>query len=132
MFAARGAKRRETPSTTSESRYAVFTDATPGGRSAPAQTPRSHAGSDTLFIVSLVENRANEVGMAALDLKTNHMHLTQVSDNSAYSSTLAMLTMYSPKEVLVSGNARQTKLTCTVRTALPETMIAGVRPAGCC
>ena len=113
----RGSSARPTPA------YSVQ-DGTPGSVRSPR--PGAAASADSLFIVSLVENRATEVGIAALDLNTNSMYLTQIGDNTTYASTLAMLTVYNPKEVLVSGNARQTKLTRTVRAALPDTTLSDI------
>ena len=48
---------------------------------------------DSLFVCTCIENRAFEVGIAALDLKSNSMMLTQLGDNQSYSSTLAMMEM---------------------------------------
>lgn len=69
--------------------------------STPASTARSNGtggstaggANDSLFVCACIENRAFEVGIAALDLKSNSMMLTQLGDSrdQNYSSTLAMM-----------------------------------------
>ena len=63
-----------------------------GGGSSTAGTAATGA-SDSLFVCSLIENRAFEVGIAAIDLKSNSMMLTQLGDSQNYSATLAMMEM---------------------------------------
>ena len=82
-------------------RYDVY-EGTPGSVFSTRSTGTSNrTGADTLYICAVVENRACEVGIAAIDLRTNHMMLTQVGDSQTYTSTLAMLAIYDPKDIVM-------------------------------
>ena len=104
------------------SRYELF--------ETPAAAPRSvgstATGDTPIFLAALVENRAFEVGIACIELRSNHMMLTQVGDNQNYSSTLAMLAQYSPAEIIISNKARTTKLGRLLHAAMPHCTLADI------
>jgi hypothetical protein len=77
-------------------RFDVWHHTTPASLSYSTAGGSSTAGagaSDSLFVCACIENRAFEVGIAAFDLHSNSMRLTQLGDNQSYSSTLAMMEM---------------------------------------
>jgi DNA mismatch repair ATPase MutS len=94
--------------------------------STAAGTTGTTGASDTIFIAAIIENRAFEVGIAAIDLRSNHMMLTQVGDNQNYSATMSMLATYDPAELIISSKARGTKLLSTVQTALPGVSVTDI------
>ncbi|KAL0231621.1 hypothetical protein GEMRC1_011025 [Eukaryota sp. GEM-RC1] len=61
----------------------------------------SHSSSSTCFIVSLLETKARNVGMAALDLRSPTLELCYLADSSSYLSSLSMLLLYDPVEILL-------------------------------
>ena len=76
-------------------RFGVWHHATPAsiGASTAGVSTTGSGANDSLFVCACIENRAFEVGIAALDLKSNYMMLTQLGDNQSYSATLAMMEM---------------------------------------
>ncbi|XP_078442827.1 MUTS-like protein 4 isoform X1 [Wolffia australiana] len=57
------------------------------------------------FIVGLIENRAKEVGVAAFDLRSASLHLSQYIEASrSYQNTKTLLHFYDPLTIIVSPN----------------------------
>ncbi|XP_031741354.1 DNA mismatch repair protein MSH4 isoform X1 [Cucumis sativus] len=57
------------------------------------------------FVVALIENRAKEVGVAAFDLRSASLHLSQyIETSSSYQNTKTLLHFYEPMVILVSPN----------------------------
>ncbi|XP_008437055.2 DNA mismatch repair protein MSH4 [Cucumis melo] len=57
------------------------------------------------FVVGLIENRAKEVGVAAFDLRSASLHLSQyIETSSSYQNTKTLLHFYDPMVILVSPN----------------------------
>jgi DNA mismatch repair ATPase MutS len=66
--------------------------------------------------VALVEFRSRQtVGLAAIDLASSHLTLTQFADNHLYTNTLATLGRYEPVAILMSDTAADTALYRLVR-----------------
>ncbi|CAI9095768.1 OLC1v1031774C1 [Oldenlandia corymbosa var. corymbosa] len=60
-------------------------------------------GEKSSFVVGLIENRAKEVGVAALDLRSASLHLSQYIETSrSYQNTKTMLQFYDPMVIIVS------------------------------
>ncbi|KAI4377917.1 hypothetical protein MLD38_015473 [Melastoma candidum] len=57
------------------------------------------------FVVGLIENRAKEVGVAAFDLRSATLHLSQYIETSrSYQNTKTLLHFYDPMVILVTPN----------------------------
>jgi hypothetical protein len=54
-------------------------------------TKTSHTYHEKEFIVSIIENYAREVGLAAFNVKTYEIFITQIIDNEAYINTSKLL-----------------------------------------
>ncbi|GLJ30559.1 hypothetical protein SUGI_0605080 [Cryptomeria japonica] len=59
-------------------------------------------GDRSSFIVGIIENRAKEVGLAAFDLRTAALHLSQFIETShSYQNTKTLLYYYDPTDIIV-------------------------------
>ncbi|KAG0612972.1 hypothetical protein M758_6G066700 [Ceratodon purpureus] len=57
------------------------------------------------FVVSLIENRAKEVGIAAFDLRTAKLHLSQFIETSrSYQNTATLLQYFDPADIITPAN----------------------------
>ncbi|CAN7132284.1 unnamed protein product [Brassica rapa subsp. narinosa] len=62
-------------------------------------------GERSSFVVGLIENRAKEVGMAAFDLRSASLHLSQyIETSSSYQNTNTLLRFYDPCVIIVPPN----------------------------
>eukprot|EP00257_Ricinus_communis_P027746 XP_025015160.1 DNA mismatch repair protein MSH4 [Ricinus communis] len=62
-------------------------------------------GERSSIVISLIENRAKEVGMAAFDLRSASLHLSQyIETSSSYQNTKTLLQFYDPMVVIVPPN----------------------------
>ncbi|XP_020585214.1 DNA mismatch repair protein MSH4 isoform X2 [Phalaenopsis equestris] len=60
------------------------------------------AGDRSSFVIGLIENRAKEVGMAAFDLRSASLHLSQYIETScSYQNTKTLLLFYDPMTIIV-------------------------------
>ncbi|XP_038907062.1 DNA mismatch repair protein MSH4 isoform X1 [Benincasa hispida] len=63
------------------------------------------AGERSSFVIGLIENRAKEVGVAAFDLRSASLHLSQyIETSSSYQNTKTLLHFYDPMVILVPPN----------------------------
>ncbi|KAK8520820.1 hypothetical protein V6N12_004747 [Hibiscus sabdariffa] len=63
------------------------------------------AGERSNFVIGLIENRAKEVGMAAFDLRSASLHLSQyIETSSSYQNTKTLLHFYDPMVIVVPPN----------------------------
>ncbi|KAL0913014.1 hypothetical protein M5K25_016443 [Dendrobium thyrsiflorum] len=59
-------------------------------------------GDHSSFVIGLIENRAKEVGMAAFDLRSASLHLSQYIETScSYQNTKTLLLFYDPMTIIV-------------------------------
>ncbi|KAK4794267.1 hypothetical protein SAY86_012261 [Trapa natans] len=57
------------------------------------------------FVIGLIENRAKEVGVAAFDLRSASLHLSQyIETSSSYQNTRTLLHFYEPMVIIVPSN----------------------------
>ncbi|KZV50723.1 MUTS-like protein 4 [Dorcoceras hygrometricum] len=62
-----------------------------------------YAGESSSFIIGLIENRAKEVGVAAFDLRSASLHLSQYIETSrSYQNTKTLLNFYDPMVIIVT------------------------------
>ncbi|KAG2315287.1 hypothetical protein Bca52824_018409 [Brassica carinata] len=62
-------------------------------------------GERSSFVTGLIENRAKEVGMAAFDLRSASLHLSQyIETSSSYQNTKTLLRFYDPCVIIVPPN----------------------------
>ncbi|KAJ7011376.1 DNA mismatch repair protein MSH4-like [Populus alba x Populus x berolinensis] len=62
-------------------------------------------GDKSSIVIGLIENRAKEVGMAAFDLRSASLHLSQyIETSSSYQNTKTLLQFYDPVVVIVPPN----------------------------
>ncbi|CAK9311117.1 unnamed protein product [Citrullus colocynthis] len=62
-------------------------------------------GERSSFVIGLIENRAKEVGVAAFDLRSASLHLSQyIETSSSYQNTKTLLHFYEPMVILVPPN----------------------------
>ncbi|XP_060179942.1 DNA mismatch repair protein MSH4 isoform X2 [Lycium barbarum] len=62
-------------------------------------------GERSSFVIGLIENRAKEVGVAAFDLRSASLHLSQyIETSSSYQNTKTLLQFYEPMVIIVSPN----------------------------
>ncbi|KAK9203462.1 hypothetical protein WN943_013716 [Citrus x changshan-huyou] len=63
------------------------------------------AGEQSSFVTGLIQNRAKEVGVAAFDLRSAALHLSQyIETSSSYQNTKTLLHFYDPTVIIVSPN----------------------------
>ncbi|CAJ2645832.1 DNA mismatch repair protein MSH4 [Trifolium pratense] len=71
-------------------------------------------GEGSSFIVSIIENRAKEVGLAAFDLRSASLHLSQyIETSSSYQNTKTLLHFYDPIVIIVPPNKYSSTSTVT-------------------
>ncbi|KAJ3675546.1 hypothetical protein LUZ60_004588 [Juncus effusus] len=59
-------------------------------------------GDRSSFVIGLIENRAKEVGVAAFDLRSASLHLSQyIETSSSYNNTTTLLHFYDPMVIIV-------------------------------
>ncbi|KAL0486176.1 DNA mismatch repair protein MutS [Acrasis kona] len=86
-----------------------------------------HNDSSQTFIVSLIDNRAKDIGIAAINLKSSDIYLTQFSENSAtYSNTYNMIQLYNPDEVLLPNSLSETKLSDMIQSKFANKKITNI------
>ncbi|XP_017973427.1 PREDICTED: DNA mismatch repair protein MSH4 isoform X2 [Theobroma cacao] len=62
-------------------------------------------GERSSFVIGLIENRAKEVGVAAFDLRSASLHLSQyIETSSSYQNTKTLLHFYDPMMIIVPPN----------------------------
>ncbi|XP_077235396.1 MUTS-like protein 4 isoform X2 [Tasmannia lanceolata] len=62
-------------------------------------------GEKSSFVIGLIENRAKEVGVAAFDLRSASLHLSQyIETSSSYQNTKTLLQFYDPMVIIVPPN----------------------------
>ncbi|XP_021631805.1 DNA mismatch repair protein MSH4 isoform X3 [Manihot esculenta] len=62
-------------------------------------------GERSSIVIGLIENRAKEVGMAAFDLRSASLHLSQyIETSSSYQNTKTLLQFYDPMVIIVPPN----------------------------
>ncbi|KAD5316754.1 hypothetical protein E3N88_16700 [Mikania micrantha] len=62
-------------------------------------------GERSSFIIGLIENRAKEVGVAAFDLRSASLHLSEyIETSSSYQNTKTLLHFYDPIVIIVPPN----------------------------
>ncbi|GAB2243428.1 hypothetical protein Droror1_Dr00020203 [Drosera rotundifolia] len=62
-------------------------------------------GEKSSFIIGMIENRAKEVGLAAFDLRSASLHLSQyIETSSSYQNTKTLLHFYDPLMIIVPPN----------------------------
>ncbi|XP_024639558.1 DNA mismatch repair protein MSH4 isoform X2 [Medicago truncatula] len=72
-------------------------------------------GEGSSFLVSIIENRAKEVGLAAFDLRSASLHLSQyIETSSSYQNTKTLLHFYDPIVIIVPPNKSASSSTSTV------------------
>ncbi|KAK7847786.1 dna mismatch repair protein msh4 [Quercus suber] len=62
-------------------------------------------GERSSIVIGLIENRAKEVGVAAFDLRSASLHLSQyIETSSSYQNTKTLLHFYDPMVIIVTPN----------------------------
>ncbi|CAN8324945.1 unnamed protein product [Cochlearia groenlandica] len=62
-------------------------------------------GERSSFVSGIIENRAKEVGMAAFDLRSASLHLSQyIETSSSYQNTKTLIRFYDPSVIIVPPN----------------------------
>ncbi|XP_061368287.1 DNA mismatch repair protein MSH4 [Gastrolobium bilobum] len=60
------------------------------------------SGDSSSFVVGIIENRAKEVGLAAFDLRSASLHLSQyIETSSSYQNTKTLLHFYDPIVIII-------------------------------
>ncbi|CAM6026782.1 unnamed protein product [Sphagnum balticum] len=72
----------------------------------PRQAELAAASGRSFFAVGLIENRAKEVGLAAFDLRTARLHLSQYIETSrSYQNTVTLLEYFDPSDIVIPSNS---------------------------
>jgi DNA mismatch repair ATPase MutS len=79
------------------------------GGAAPVSTADSEC-----VIVSLIDNRAGEIGLASMDTNRGTIELMQYGDDASQSKTLMQLTVLHPVEILLPHTCLQSRLALTI------------------
>ncbi|KAK7406282.1 hypothetical protein VNO78_07905 [Psophocarpus tetragonolobus] len=62
-------------------------------------------GESSSFVIGIIENRAKEVGLAAFDLRSASLHLSQyIETSSSYQNTKTLLHFYDPIVIIIPPN----------------------------
>jgi hypothetical protein len=64
------------------------------GRTGTTRARTSNAKNDELYIVTLIENKAKEVGVAAYNLRSFDVELRQYGDTNCFANTMTILTLF--------------------------------------
>lgn len=94
--------------------------------------PRTDAtGANVCYVVAIIENRAREVGVAAVDVMAMHkIELHQIADNQSYSQTKALLCQLCPTAIVFSHSQTERPIVQLLRDALNEAFIDPVEISG--
>ena len=65
---------------------------------------------DTPCLISIIENRAREVGLACINMKSFEITLTQYVDNTNYMHTLSVIYAWDPIEIIMCQTAEESPL----------------------
>ncbi|XP_029127647.1 DNA mismatch repair protein MSH4 [Cajanus cajan] len=72
-------------------------------------------GESSSFVVAIIENRAKEVGLAAIDLRSASLHLSQyIETSSSYQNTKTLLHFYDPIVIIIPPNKLASNSTAAV------------------
>ncbi|RDX85856.1 DNA mismatch repair protein MSH4, partial [Mucuna pruriens] len=72
-------------------------------------------GESSSFVVGIIENRAKEVGLAAFDLRSASLHLSQyIETSSSYQNTKTLLHFYDPIVIIIPPNKLASNSTAAV------------------
>ncbi|KAL2348173.1 hypothetical protein Fmac_002173 [Flemingia macrophylla] len=72
-------------------------------------------GESSSFVVAIIENRAKEVGLAAFDLRSASLHLSQyIETSSSYQNTKTLLHFYDPIVIIIPPNKSASNSTAAV------------------
>ncbi|KAL0222991.1 hypothetical protein P9112_002381 [Eukaryota sp. TZLM1-RC] len=97
-----------------EPRYNTSIEATPLLKPQIMKTPRTlstgqrtaNTGTSretsSCYVVAVFESKNRAIGLAAVDLKSPNLHLCTLTDTSAYLSTLSMLMVWDPVEIVLA------------------------------
>ncbi|CAG9322802.1 unnamed protein product [Blepharisma stoltei] len=78
---------------------------------------------DAPCIVSLIENRAREVGLACINMKNFQIIITQFVDNQTYINTLSTLYAWDPIELIMCKTAQESALKSRISEQMKEITI---------
>lgn len=97
----------------------------------PAQEMRSSTNAtqsicDAVYILALNENRTKEVGIAAINLKSPVVSLSQYCDSHTYMHTMTSILIYQPTEVLLPNTALDTELYAQIKNQFPSISIVTI------
>jgi DNA mismatch repair ATPase MutS len=88
--------------------------------STTASESAKKSASNTMFVVSLIDNRAREIGIAAMDMRSSEVFLTQFVENStSYSNACNMIHVYEPTEIILPNTLAGSKLAISLAQAFP-------------
>lgn len=72
-------------------------------------------GESSSFVIAIIENRAKEVGLAALDLRSASLHLSEyIETSSSYQNTRTLLHFYDPIVIIIPPNKLASNSTAAV------------------
>ncbi|XP_072093317.1 DNA mismatch repair protein MSH4 isoform X2 [Arachis hypogaea] len=84
-------------------------------------------GEGSSFVIGIIENRAKEVGLAALDLRSASLHLSQyIETSSSYQNTKTLLHFYDPIVIIIPPNKLASNSAAAV-TELVDRFYASVK-----
>lgn len=66
-------------------------------------SPNPNALPAPRFVIAIAENHAREIGIAALQIDTAEVLITQIADNPVYSTALTLIYGFDPMEIYVSN-----------------------------
>jgi DNA mismatch repair protein MSH4 len=105
----------ETPRSARSGYDLSFTSPRSGSNKSTSSETNSTPGRKSMFLVSLIDNRAREVGFAAMNLRSSDIFLTQFVENStSYSNTCNMLNVYDPVEIIIPNTLAASKIALTI------------------
>lgn len=83
------------------------------GSSAPSPSstaPRSTSELHDVILVAVIDNAVKEVGLCAFNVSSFDIELRQFADNNTYASTVAVLRMLDPSQIIMSSSSYETAL----------------------
>lgn len=93
-------------------------------------TPESgsrSSSSRTMFVVALIDNRAREMGIAAMNLKSTELFLTQFTENSSsYNNLCNMIHIYEPIEIILPNTLAESKISTIILQAFQNSKVTHV------
>ncbi|PRP75733.1 mutS protein [Planoprotostelium fungivorum] len=99
----------------------------PNKRSRNNHAAVNNRSTETIYVVSISENKSREIGLATIDLKSPNVIISQFVDTHTFIHTLSKLYIYQPVEIIVSETATASDLSVLIQNRFPDANFTSVQ-----